>query len=240
MQMAVPDLMEIRGETKATRDLYALEDSYAPTRLFGRSCLTARRLVERGVRFVEVLCPTVGGDRWDQHSDLKNGHENNARAVDQPIAGLLTDLKSRGLLDSTLIIWGGEFGRTPMSQASSGRDHNPFGFTMWLAGGGIKGGTIHGATDDYGYHAVQDKGGGSRPPRHDASTFRYGSHSSDQPIRRPRHAVDRRSWRGRQEHPGLITKTRPTSKRPADKYRSSNNVPQDRGPYTRVIHNPYL
>lgn len=157
MQTAVPELMEIAGESAATRAVYGLDDPYPPTRLFGRNCLTARRLVERGVRFVEVLCPVVGGDRWDQHSNLKDGHENNARAVDRPIAGLLRDLKSRGLLDSTLIVWGGEFGRTPMAQGSDGRDHNPYGFTMWLAGGGIKGGTIHGATDDYGYHAVQDK-----------------------------------------------------------------------------------
>jgi uncharacterized protein (DUF1501 family) len=99
----------------------------------------------------------VGADRWDQHSDLKTGHQNNARAVDKPIAGLLTDLKARGLLESTLVVWGGEFGRTPMAQGSDGRDHNPYGFTMWMAGGGIKGGTIYGATDDYGYHAVENK-----------------------------------------------------------------------------------
>jgi uncharacterized protein (DUF1501 family) len=109
------------------------------------------------VRFIELLCPAVGGDRWDQHSGLKAGHENNARAVDKPIAALLTDLKGRGLLESTLVVWGGEFGRTPMAQGSDGRDHNPYGFTMWMAGGGIKGGTIHGATDDYGYHAVENK-----------------------------------------------------------------------------------
>jgi hypothetical protein len=157
MQTAVPDLVEIRGESKATRDLYGLDAAYAPTRLYGRQCLVARRLVERGVRFVEVLCPNVGGDRWDQHGGLKKGHEDNARATDQPIAGLLHDLKSRGLLDTTLVVWAGEFGRTPMAQGSDGRDHNPFGFTIWLAGGGIKGGTIHGATDDYGYYAVEDK-----------------------------------------------------------------------------------
>ncbi len=94
---------------------------------------------------------------WDQHGNLKAGHENNASAVDRPIAGLLGDLKARGLLDSTLVFWGGEFGRTPMAQGSDGRDHNPYGFTVWLAGGGVKGGTIHGATDDYGYHAVENK-----------------------------------------------------------------------------------
>ncbi len=157
MQIAVPELMEIGGESRATRTLYGLDDPYPAARLYGRNCLTARRLVERGVRFIEVLCPAVGGDRWDQHSDLKNGHENNARATDKAVAGLLKDLKARGLLESTLVLWGGEFGRTPMAQGSDGRDHNPYGFTVWLAGGGIKGGTIHGATDDYGYHAVSDK-----------------------------------------------------------------------------------
>ncbi len=157
MQTSVPGLMDLSGETKATQTLYGLDDSYGPTRIFGRECLVARRLIERGVRFVEVLCPGVGHDRWDQHGNLKDGHEKNAKAVDRPIAGLLTDLKARGLLDETLVIWGGEFGRTPMAQGSDGRDHNPFGFTMWLAGGGIKGGTIYGATDDYGYHAVENK-----------------------------------------------------------------------------------
>jgi hypothetical protein len=157
MQTAVPDLVEIRAESKATRDLYGLDAPYAPTRLYGRQCLVARRLVERGVRFVEVLCPNVGGDRWDQHGGLKQGHEDNARATDQPVAGLLHDLKSRGLLETTLVVWAGEFGRTPMAQGSDGRDHNPFGFTIWLAGGGIKGGTVYGATDDYGYYAVEDK-----------------------------------------------------------------------------------
>ena len=157
MQTAVPGLMDLTNESRATRQLYGLDDEYAPTRIFARECLIARRLVERGVRFIEILCPHVGHDRWDQHSNLQDGHTKNARAVDRPIAGLLGDLKTRGLLDETLVIWGGEFGRTPMAQGSDGRDHNPFGFSIWLAGGGIKGGTIHGATDDYGYHAVADK-----------------------------------------------------------------------------------
>jgi hypothetical protein len=155
MQTAVPDLMDLNGETDATKKLYGLDD--AKTEIFGRQCLVARRLVERGVRFIELLCPTLGHDRWDQHSNLKGGHEANSLAVDKPIAGLLKDLKTRGLLDSTLVLWAGEFGRTPMAQGSDGRDHNPFGFTVWLAGGGVKGGHIHGATDDYGYHAVEDK-----------------------------------------------------------------------------------
>jgi hypothetical protein len=155
MQSAVPNLMDLGSETAATRALYGLDDT--KTELFGRQCLIARRLVERGVRFIELLCPNLGHDRWDQHSNLKNGHADNARAVDKPIAGLLKDLKMRGLLESTLVVWGGEFGRTPMAQGSDGRDHNPFGFTMWLAGGGVKGGTIYGATDDYGYHAIDKK-----------------------------------------------------------------------------------
>ncbi len=157
MQTAVPDLLSLHGESDATKALYGFDDPFVPTQIYARQCLLARRLVERGVRFVELLCPAVGGDRWDQHSDLKNGHENNARAVDKPIAGLLKDLKAHGLLDSTLVIWGGEFGRTPMAQGSDGRDHNPYGFTIWMAGGGIKGGTIYGATDDYGYHAIENK-----------------------------------------------------------------------------------
>jgi hypothetical protein len=157
MQASVPELVDLDGESPATRALYGLDDPYPPARIYARECLIARRLVERGVRFVELLCPAVRGDRWDQHGDLKHGHENNARAVDRPIAALLRDLKGRGLLDSTLIIWAGEFGRTPMAQGSDGRDHNPYGFTVWLAGGGINGGTIHGGTDEYGYHAIENK-----------------------------------------------------------------------------------
>jgi uncharacterized protein (DUF1501 family) len=157
MQTSVPGLMDLTGESAATKKLYGIDDENAHTRIFARECLVARRLIERGVRFVELLCPNVGHDRWDQHGNLKDGHEKNARAVDLPIAGLLSDLKGRGLLDETLVIWGGEFGRTPMAQGSDGRDHNPFGFTIWLAGGGIKGGTIYGATDDYGYHAIENK-----------------------------------------------------------------------------------
>ncbi len=157
MQAAVPDLMDFADESPATRKLYGMESTYGPTQTFGTLCLVARRLVERGVRFIELTCPNVGADRWDQHSNLLEGHQNNARAVDQPIAGLLKDLKSRGLLESTLVFWGGEFGRTPMAQGSNGRDHNPFGFTVWLAGGGVRGGTIYGATDEYGYFAVENK-----------------------------------------------------------------------------------
>ncbi|MEZ6142216.1 MAG: DUF1501 domain-containing protein [Zavarzinella sp.] len=154
MQRSVPEAADITKETKLTTQLYGIGEKATDT--FGKQCLIARRLVERGVRFIELLCPSVGHDRWDQHANLQKGHDDNARAVDLPIAGLLADLKARDLLKSTLVIWGGEFGRTPMAQGN-GRDHNPFGFSMWMAGGGIKGGTIHGATDEYGYHAIQDK-----------------------------------------------------------------------------------
>ena len=157
MQSAVPELMDIQRETAATRALYGLDHEWPGTRVFAHQCLVARRLVERGVRFIELTCPGGQGDRWDQHSGLKTGHENNARCVDQPIAGLLTDLKQRGLLDSTLVVWMGEFGRTPFAQGSDGRDHNPFGFSAWLAGGGIRGGVVYGQTDDYGYKAVENK-----------------------------------------------------------------------------------
>lgn len=157
MQSAVPELTRVESETETTRKMYGLDSSYEPTRIFGMECLVARRLVERGVRFVELTCPSSGGDRWDQHGGLRKGHENNARAVDQPIAALLKDLKSRGLLDQTLVIWAGEFGRTPFAQGSDGRDHNPFGFSIWMAGGGIKGGAVYGATDDYGYKVIENR-----------------------------------------------------------------------------------
>ncbi len=157
MQSAVPELMALDRESTQTRQQYGLESDYEPTRIFGRECLLARRLVERGVRFVELTCPNVGADRWDQHSGLRRGHANNARAVDQPIGALLADLRSRGLLDETLVLWCGEFGRTPFSQGSDGRDHNPFGFSIWLAGGGVKGGMTYGATDEYGYKAVENR-----------------------------------------------------------------------------------
>src|SRR4029079_4585406 len=155
MQNAVPELTDLAQETDATKEMHGLDDPKTDT--FGRQCLIARRMVEKGVRFVELLCQNLGHDRWDQHAGLKKGHEDNARAVDMPIAGLLTDLKQRGLLDSTLVIWGGEFGRTPVAQGSDGRDHNPYGFSVWLAGGGAKGGTMYGATDEYGYHVVENK-----------------------------------------------------------------------------------
>lgn len=158
MQSAVPHLMDLKGESNATRKLYGLDADYEHTRTYGTQCLVARRLIEQGVRFIEITCPAINGnDRWDQHGNLKAGHESNARAVDQPIAGLLKDLQARGLLEHTLVVWAGEFGRTPFAQGADGRDHNPFGYSIWLAGGGVKGGTIHGATDEYGYKAVENK-----------------------------------------------------------------------------------
>ena len=129
---------------------------------YARQCLMARRLVERGVRFVELSCASVGigaggaGNPWDQHGDLKKGHGAMAEQVDGPIAALLADLKQRGLLDETLVVFTGEFGRTPFSQGSNGRDHDPFGFSLWMAGGGMKGGTVHGSTDEFGYKALED------------------------------------------------------------------------------------
>ncbi|MBM3785148.1 MAG: DUF1501 domain-containing protein [Acidobacteria bacterium] len=163
MQSAVPDLLDLSKETEATKEMYGLNNK--DTEEFGRECLLARRLVERGVRFIELLTPARPGvDRWDQHGTLEKGHRVNALATDQPIAALLKDLKQRGLLDSTLVVWGGEFGRTPCAQmpdggyvTNIGRDHNPFGFTMWMAGGGVKPGTVHGATDDFGYFAIENK-----------------------------------------------------------------------------------
>ena len=156
MQTVVPALMDLKDETAATQTMYGLDSKYGPTTTFGRQCLLARRLVEKGVRFIELTCPSLGHDRWDQHGNLKKGHEDNSRCVDQPIAALLTDLQQRGLLDSTLVVWSGEFGRTPFAQGSDGRDHNPFGFSLWMAGGGAKGGTIYGATDEFGYKAVEN------------------------------------------------------------------------------------
>jgi hypothetical protein len=157
MQTEVPGLLDLADESAETKRAYGLESEFKPTGIFGTECLLARRMVERGVRFVELTCPNVGADRWDQHGNLKKGHENNARAVDQPIAALIRDLKDRGMLDSTLVVWSGEFGRTPFAQGSNGRDHNPQAFTLWVAGGGVKGGTVVGATDDYGYRVVEKK-----------------------------------------------------------------------------------
>jgi hypothetical protein len=155
LQRSVPEVEDLTQESEKTKALYGLDDPV--TANFGRQCLLARRFAERGVRFVQVTHsdPFV---QWDQHSDLLKGHAKNAKEVDRPIAGLLTDLKARGLLKDTLVLWGGEFGRTPTVEGSTdGRDHNPEGFTVWLAGGGVKAGFRYGKTDDYGWHAAEDK-----------------------------------------------------------------------------------
>lgn len=150
MQTAAPNVLDISGETEATLKLYGIDGS--PTDNYGRQCLLARRMAESGVRFVQV-----SHAYWDQHSELKEKHTELATEVDKPIAGLLTDLKQRGLLDDTLVIWGAEFGRTPTAQGNNGRDHNPHAFTYWMAGGGVKGGFSYGESDDFGFYAASDK-----------------------------------------------------------------------------------
>jgi Protein of unknown function (DUF1501) len=157
MQSLVPDVLDLGRESRATQALYGIDSPIASKRLYGIQCLRARRLVESGVRFVEITCPPgASNGAWDQHGDLKRGHEKNANDTDQAIAGLIKDLKSRGLLDETLVLWAGEFGRTPHSAGRDGRDHHPEGFSIWLAGGGVKGGAVYGATDDFGMHAVEN------------------------------------------------------------------------------------
>ncbi|MEX2579241.1 MAG: DUF1501 domain-containing protein [Verrucomicrobiales bacterium] len=157
MQSAVPELTDLSGETETIKDMYGLQSDFENTRTFGLQCLLARRLVQRGVRFIELTCPGGNGDRWDQHGKLHEGHTKNCKTVDQPMAALIRDLKGLGMLDSTLVVWAGEFGRTPFAQGTDGRDHNPFGFTVWMAGGGVKGGVSVGETDEWGYKAVKDR-----------------------------------------------------------------------------------
>lgn len=156
MQMHAPEVTELSQESEATHRAYGLDNG--TTKHFGRNCLLARRLVERGVRYVQVYSGgNTGPSAWDAHKDLLGNHSRQTAQTDQPIAALLKDLRQRGLLDRTLVIWGGEFGRLPTHQGSDGRDHNPFGFTMWLAGGGVRGGMAYGATDEFGYHAAENK-----------------------------------------------------------------------------------
>jgi hypothetical protein len=151
MQTEAPEVFEVEKESEATKKLYGLDNE--TTRDFGWQCLLARRLAERDVRFIQC----THSYKWDQHSDLFNKHTENAAEVDKPIAGLLKDLKARGMLKDTLVIWAGEFGRTPVSEGGNGRDHNPYGYTIWMAGGGVKAGFVYGATDEVGYHAVEDR-----------------------------------------------------------------------------------
>jgi hypothetical protein len=159
MQKEAPEAFDLSKETEATKKLYGVDDK--TTEIFGKQCLMARRLAERGVRCVQVYHTQTSKrsscQLWDQHGGLKTELPANCAATDRPIAGLLTDLKARGLLKDTIVVWGGEFGRTPTAEGNDGREHHPFGFTMWLAGGGVKGGLVFGATDDFGWHAVADK-----------------------------------------------------------------------------------
>ena len=185
MQGKLPGVMDLAGESAATKDLYGLDDP--ATADFGRQCLLARRFVEAGVRFVEL----THGD-WDQHRGLKAGHARNARAVDRPIAGLLTDLRARGLLDDTLVIWGGEFGRTPHGQNSDGRDHNNKGFSLWLAGGGREAGHRLRPDRRARLRGRREPDARARPARHDPSPARARPRAPDLPLRRTRHAADRR------------------------------------------------
>ena len=151
MQSAAPEAVDLSSEPEATRKLYGMDNEV--TAKFGSNCLLARRLVERGVRFIELY--SGSGSGWDSHTDLDRQHGRRCQETDVPIAGLLTDLKARGLLDSTLVVWGGEFGRTPFNEKGNGRDHNPWGFSVWMAGGGMKKGHIVGRTDDIGLRAVE-------------------------------------------------------------------------------------
>ena len=153
MQAEAPEIVELANETAATKSLYGIDEK--DTADFGRMCLLSRRLVERGVRFVQLY--HGAGSKWDSHAKLEENHSKLCRGMDKPVAGLLRDLKSRGLLEETLVVWGGEFGRTPMSEKGDGRDHNPTGFTMWMAGGGVRGGQTIGATDEVGLRAVEDR-----------------------------------------------------------------------------------
>jgi hypothetical protein len=156
LQISAPEVLDISGETEATRKLYGLDSEI--TADLGRRCLTARRLLERGVRFVQIWSGADNGfprRNWDSHENLAKDHGEMGTALDKPVAGLLKDLKARGLLEDTIVHWSTEFGRMPCSQGSLGRDHNPFGFTTWLAGGGFRGGTTYGATDEWSYKAIE-------------------------------------------------------------------------------------
>jgi hypothetical protein len=158
MQTSIPGLLDLRDESLRTKDSYGMSHDFEHTRTYGRQCLLARRLVERGVRFVSLTLPRVMADaRWDAHGELKKNHELHSKMVDQPIAALLQDLSERSMLDDVLVVFTTEFGRTPFSQGADGRDHNQYGFTIWLAGAGVRGGTVYGATDEFGYKVIEDQ-----------------------------------------------------------------------------------
>ena len=203
MQFEAMDLFDIRKEPQNIRDEYG-------TTPFGNGCLLARRLVEAGVRFVNVDYP--GGQIWDDHRDVNDNLRKRCPDMDQAAAALIRDLKRRGLLDETLVVWGGEFGRTPVSESGSGRDHNPYGFTMCVAGGGFKGGIAYGATDEFGFKAEREPRVDPRPARDDAQSARHGSHQADLPVRGPGFPPDRRVRRSREGHP-CVTSSSPARQR---------------------------
>ena len=197
MQSHAPDAIDISKETDATKKLYGVGEK--PTDYFGRQLLMARRLVERGVRYVQIF--SGGGNfdpSWDAHWNLKENHGLHCAETDAPMAGLIKDLKSRGMFDSTLIVWHGEFGRLPISERMSGRDHNNKGFTVWLAGGGVKGGTCVGSTDQYGYAAAENPKSVYELHATDPAPAGPRIREPDVPIQRPRHAADRRPREGDQ------------------------------------------
>ncbi len=201
MQSLVPDLCDVKGESEATLKMYGVDRANDFDRFYALQCLRARRMVEAGVRFIEVTCPLTHSNNapWDQHGELKLRHEENARITDQPVAALISDLKARGLLDDTLVLWAGEMGRTPHSAGTDGRDHHVSGYTIWMAGGGLRGGMVVWCHRRDGDGRRGESGRHSRPSRdHSASTWRR-PREADVPLRRPRHAVDRRA---RESHPG--------------------------------------
>ena len=218
MQTAAPDLIDV--SQRAASDARNVRRRQRPDARFGRMCLLARRMVERGVRFVELY-----SNDWDGHGDCPGNHRGNAGKTDKPIAALLTDLKQRGLLDSTLVLWTGEFGRTPVMQGNKGRDHNPYGFTAWLAGGGIRGGKAIGATDELGFRAVDDKVHVARPARHDAVGVGSRPRAADLFVRRPFAPLDRRRRR-EQSGPAAAAGVSPLAfTRPAPAWRRSWAAP---------------
>ncbi len=199
MQSAAPEAVDLASESAETKRLYGLDE--ARTAEFGTRCLLARRLVERGVRFVQLYSGDVNG--WDAHDNVEANHATMCGRTDKPVAGLLKDLKRRGLLESTLVIWGGEFGRMPMSESGKGRDHNPHGFCYWMAGGGVKGGTVHGATDAVGPARGGRSRARARPARHDPAPARARSQAAHVPSQRPRRPPDRHGRRGHPLDPRL-------------------------------------
>ncbi len=222
MQSLLPDVLDLSRETAATKRAYGLEAEEEEARRYATQCLRARRLIEAGVRFVEITCAEVyGGNNgtWDQHTDLKKGHEGNARITDRPVAALLGDLKARGMLDETLVVWATEFGRTPDIGNGDGRDHHESGFTIWMAGGGVRRGLVYGYTDELGVHAVDNV-----VSIHDLHATILHLVGLDHErltysLRRTRHFTDRRTWEG-----GPRLARMRAGRAPADHYRERPKI----------------